>query len=140
MSKLIYQDELVNLIFPLGVPAHDWDYCISARAIYDAIMKCQVIEHEEVQKTLVENLGLPDTAIRAFRYAGKTTVWDVLEMDRRWLLSLRRIGPKTADEIIEILEQQGYDCTRLKTEEDRRLVKLREIKERGYAPKVEEGT
>jgi hypothetical protein len=47
MSKLIYRDELVNLIFPLGVPAHDWDYCISASAIYKAIMNCKVVEHDD---------------------------------------------------------------------------------------------
>lgn len=45
--ELIDRAELVKLIFPLGVPTYDWDYCISASAIYDAIMKCQVIEPDD---------------------------------------------------------------------------------------------
>lgn len=136
MSKLIYRDELVNLIFPLGVPAHDWDYCVSASAIYKAIMKCEVVEGDAPPKTLIESVDFPHVAIRAFRMAGINTVEELLGMTRNRLLSLPNIGPKKADIIIEALEQQGYDCTNLKTMEDWRLAKLRRIKESGYAPKV----
>lgn len=135
MSKLIYRDELVNLIFPLGVPAHDWDYCVSASAIYKAIMKCEVVERDAPPLTPIESVDLPHVAIRAFRMAGINTVEELLGMTRNRLLSLPHIGPKKADIIIEALEQQGYDCTKLKTMEDARLANLRKIKETGFAPK-----
>lgn len=118
MAKLIDRDEVLKILFPLGIPpdwnADNWDYCVSARAIYRAVMNCKVIELEEVQGTPVEMLDLPQVAIRGFLSEGKNTIEEVLVMNRRWLLNLRNVGPKTADEIIEMLEQQGYDCERLK--------------------------
>ena len=139
MAILIDRDEVLKILFPLGIPpnwnADNWDYCVSARAVYNAVMKCKVIEHEEVQGTPVESVVMPEVGYRAFLREGKKTIEEVLAMDRRWLLSLREIGPKKADIIIEALEQQGYDCTNLKTMEDWRLTKLRRIKETGFAPK-----
>lgn len=118
MTKLIDRAEVLKILFPLGIPpdwdADNWDYCVSARAIYNAVMKCKAIEYEEVQGTSVEALNLPRVAVRGFLNSDKKTIEEVLVMNRRWLLSLRHVGPKTADEIIEILEQQGYDCERLK--------------------------
>ncbi len=118
MAELIDRAEALGILFPLGIPPDwnqsDWDYCVSARAIYNAIMGCKVIEHEEVLGTPVDTVDLPDFALRAFRAAGKKTVEEVLAMNYRWLLSLRRIGPKKAEEVIAALEKQGYDCEKLK--------------------------
>lgn len=145
MSKeLIDRAEVLEILFPLGIPpawkSDDWDYCVSARAIYNALMKCEVFEHEEVLGTPVETVDLPDFALRAFCAAGKKTVEEVLAMNYRWLLSLKRIGPKKAEEVIAALEKQGYDCTKLKTKDNWRMENLLEIKERGYAPKIVERT
>ena len=118
MTELINRDELLKILFPLGIPPawelDDWDYCVSARAIYKAVMKCKVIEREEVKGTPIESVVMPEVGYRTFLRDGKKTIEEVLAMDRRWLLSLREIGPKKADIIIEALEQQGYDCTKLK--------------------------
>lgn len=115
MTELIDRAEALEILFPLGIPPDwkrsDWDYTVSARAIYDALMKCQVVVYEG---TPIETVDLPNPAIRAFLSAKKKTVEEVLRMNRRWLLSLRRIGPVKADMIIETLEKQGYDCTNLK--------------------------
>lgn len=122
MKELIDRAELVKLLFPMGIPVelpyelegYSWDYTISARAIYKAVMKCKVIEYDDVQGTHIESVDLPRFAVRAFLNDGKTTIEEVLRMNRRWLLGLMRIGPKKADEIIEMLEKQGYDCEKLK--------------------------
>jgi DNA-directed RNA polymerase alpha subunit len=119
MSKdLIDRAEVLELLFPLGIPPawkpDDWDYCVSARAIYNAIMKCTVIEREETPSTSIDSVGFSHVAYRAFRKAEITTVEEVLAMSRKQLLSLYQIGPKTADDIIAALEKQGYDCERLK--------------------------
>lgn len=136
MTELIDRAELLKLVFPLGYPACDWDYCVSARAIFDAIMRCRVVEGDIAPETPIDDVDLPHVAIRAFRMAGIHTVEELLGMTRNRLLGLPHIGPKKADIIVEALERQGYDCTKLKTMEDARLARLREIKERGYAPKV----
>lgn len=118
MKELIDRAEALEILFPLGIPPDwkrsDWDYCVSARAIYDALMKCAVIEREEMQGTPIESVDFSLVAHRAFRKAEITTVEEVLAMSRKRLLSLYRIGPKAADKIIEALERQGYDCTNLK--------------------------
>lgn len=46
MSKeLIDRAELLKILFPLGVPPAwehiDWDYCVGARAIYNAILNAR---------------------------------------------------------------------------------------------------
>ena len=119
MSKdLIDRAEALEVLFPLGIPpawkSDDWDYCVSARAIYKAIMKCKVIEGEEKPSTSIDSVGFSHVAYRAFRKAEITTVEEVLAMSRKQLLSLYQIGPKAANDIIEALERQGYDCERLK--------------------------
>lgn len=118
MTELINRAEALEILFPLGIPPDwnrsDWDYCVSARAIYNAFMKCSVIEWEEKPSVPIENVGLTTTALRAFRREGIQTVEQALAISRRRLLSLRGIGPKGADKIIEALEQQGYDCENLK--------------------------
>jgi len=118
MTELIDRAEVLEILFPLGVPpawkSDEWDYCVSARAIYDAVMKCKVFEREEVQGTPIESVDFSHNALRAFRKAEITTVEEVLAMSRKRLLSLYHIGPKAADKIIETLERQGYYCTNLK--------------------------
>lgn len=39
---MIYRDELLKKLFPLGIPKtrEDWNYAINARAVYEAIIKC----------------------------------------------------------------------------------------------------
>ena len=118
MTELIDRAELLKILFPLGVPPEGeqdgWDYCVGARAIYNAIMKCKVIEHEEEPSTSIDSVGFSHVAYRAFRKAEITTVEEVLALSRKQLLSLYQIGPKAADDIIAALEKQGYDCERLK--------------------------
>ena len=118
MSELIDRTELLKILFPLGVPSaweqDGWDYCVGARAIYNAIMKCKVIKREEEPSTSIDSVGFSHVAYRAFLKAGISTVEEVLTMSRKQLLSLYQIGPKAASDIIETLEKQGYDCTKLK--------------------------
>ena len=118
MSELIDRAELLKILFPLGVPSayesDGWDYCVGARAIYNAIMKCKVIEREEPPRTSIDSVGFSHVAYRAFRKAGITTVEEVLALNRKQLLSMFWIGPKAASDIIEALEKQGYNCERLK--------------------------
>ena len=118
MASLIDRAEVLEILFPLGIPpawkSDDWDYCVSARAIYNAIMKCKVVEREEAPSTSIDSVGFSHVAYRAFLKAGITTVEEVLAMNRKQLLSMYQIGPKTASDIIEALETQGYDCERLK--------------------------
>lgn len=118
MSELIDRAELLKILFPLGVPTTEdqdgWDYCVGARAIYNAIMKCKVIEREVAPSTSIDSVGFSCVAYRAFCRAGITTVEEVLAMSHKRLLSLYQIGPKAADDIIETLEKQGYYCERLK--------------------------
>ena len=71
-----------------------------------------------IDTVTLEDLGLTTRPYNILKRAGKTTVADILAMDFKRLIHLRNMGRKSYEEIIRTLEREGFDCSRLKPQEE----------------------